>query len=53
MAENAHDLVEKLHREAIERKREQDHQGRALVEAMFREAWERRRQEEERAETPS
>ena len=48
MAENVHDLVEKMHREAIERKREQDRQGRALVEAMFQEAYERRCQEEAR-----
>jgi hypothetical protein len=48
MDANEPDLVEQLHREAVQRHAEQMAQERALVEAMFREARERQRQEEER-----
>jgi hypothetical protein len=39
------DLVERLHREAVERHREEKRKERELVEAMFRDALERERQE--------
>jgi hypothetical protein len=48
MDRNEPDVVEQLHREAVQRRREQKDKERALVEAMFREARERQRQEEER-----
>ncbi len=48
MNKNEPDLVEQLHREALERHAAQKAKERALVEAMFREARERQRQEEER-----
>jgi len=48
MPEDDDDLVVKLHREAVERRREQKEKERALVEAMFREALERYREQEER-----
>ena len=47
MDKNEPDLVEQLHREAVQRRREQEAAEHALVEAMFREARERLRQEEE------
>ena len=50
MDQNGPDLVEQLHREAVQRHAEQKGQERALVEAMFREARERQRQEEERGD---
>jgi hypothetical protein len=51
MSENGRELVEQMHREAVERYREQNQKGRELVEAAFREALERERQrkEQERA----
>lgn len=48
MDKNEPDRVEQSHREAVQHRREQKDQERALVEAMFREAQERQRQEEER-----
>ncbi|HVS39191.1 MAG TPA: hypothetical protein VMS17_26780 [Gemmataceae bacterium] len=48
MDANEPDLVQRLHREAVQRHAEQKAQERALVEAMFGEARERQRQEEER-----
>jgi hypothetical protein len=47
MDKNEPDLVEQLHRDAVQRRREQMGEERVLVEAMFREARERQRQEEE------
>ena len=47
MDKNEPDLVEQSHREAVQRRREQEVKEHALVEAMFREARERQRQEEE------
>ncbi len=47
MDKNEPDLVEQLHREAVQRRREQEVKEHALVEAMFREARERQRKEEE------
>ena len=47
MDKNEPDLVEQLHREAVQRRREQEAKEHALVEAMFREARERQRREEE------
>ncbi len=38
MDKNEPDLVKQLHREAVQRRREQEVEGRALVESMFREA---------------
>ncbi len=46
MSEDGRDLVERIHREAVERYREEDRKGRELVEAMFREALERKRQQQ-------
>ena len=48
MDKNEPGMVERLHREAVQARREQKDQERALVEAMFREAAERQRQDEER-----
>ena len=50
MDKNEPDLVEQLHRDAVQRHREQKSEERALVEAIFREARERQRQEEERGD---
>jgi len=47
MDKNEPDLVEQLHREAVQRHWEQKDKERALVEAMFRDTRERWRQEEE------
>lgn len=51
MSEDGRELVEQLHREAVEQHRAQRDKGRELVEAMFREALERdrERKEQERA----
>jgi hypothetical protein len=52
MDKNELDVVEQLHQEAVQRRREQKVKERALVETMFREARERQRQEEERGNAP-
>jgi hypothetical protein len=44
VADNAHDLVEKLHREALERRRLEEEAQRRLVERMHAEALEDQRQ---------
>jgi hypothetical protein len=41
MSEKGRELVERMHREAMERDREEKRRGSELVETMFREAWER------------
>jgi hypothetical protein len=48
MNEDGRELVERVHREAIERWREEEAKGRKLVEAAFREALERERAEKQR-----
>jgi hypothetical protein len=48
MNENGRDLVEQVHREAIQRYHEQKEKGRKLVEAMLREALEREREQKQR-----
>jgi hypothetical protein len=48
MNEDGRELVEQVHREAIERWREEEEKGRKLVEAAFREALERERAEKQR-----
>ena len=48
MDKNEPDLVEQLHREAVQRHWQQKDMERALVESMFRQARETQRQEEER-----
>jgi hypothetical protein len=50
MSEPGDDLVERLHREAVERHREQTRKERELVEATFRDALERERQEKAQAD---
>jgi hypothetical protein len=50
MNENEPDLVEQLHREAVERRREEKAKERALVEAVFREFLERHRAEQRRVD---
>jgi hypothetical protein len=48
MNENGHELVEQMHREALERYQEQKRKGRDLVQAMFREALQREREQKQR-----
>jgi len=48
MDKNEPDLVEQSHREAVQRRREQEVKEHSLVEAMFREARERQRQRRSR-----
>jgi len=48
MNENGRELVEQMHREAVEHYQEQKEKGRQLVEAMFREELERQREEKQR-----
>jgi hypothetical protein len=48
MNEDGHDLVEKLHRDAVERYREQQQQGQMLVEQAHRAAAERYQAEQKR-----
>ena len=45
MDKNVPDLVEQLHREAVQRHRQQKDNGRALVETTFRESQKQHRQE--------
>jgi hypothetical protein len=47
MNENGRELVEQIHREAIQRYHEEEQKGRELVEAMFREALEREREKKQ------
>lgn len=48
MNENGRDLVEQVHREAVDRYQEQKQKGRELVEALFREAVLREQEEKQR-----
>src|SRR5207247_2141193 len=48
MNENEHELVVRVHRESIERYREEKQKVREQVEAMFRAALEREREQEQR-----
>jgi hypothetical protein len=52
MNENVPDLVEQLHREAVERRREEERLGNELVEKVHREAWEHYRQQPEPPDEP-
>jgi hypothetical protein len=48
MSENGRDLVERVHREAVERYHEEKRKAREQIEAMFREALEREREQQAR-----
>jgi hypothetical protein len=52
MNEDVPDLVEQLHREAVERRRVEERVGNELVEKVHREAWEHYRQQPEPPDEP-